>query len=348
MRAIALCMIAAVLAAGASATVCPASNSSNNLYSAASSCLGFTTCGTTFCSCVGSSTTAPATCMANVANTTACSTVARCLLAYNECVEGVPSTSSGCSAYASNVAMARMLAVASGYAGSKLQQSCRKTACTIMNASVVTCTPAANDGDVCMWRAPTTAAPTAAPTNASTNASMTTAAGTTAPGATTLPSDFVSAMTALLVLNGQAWAQIYQNATAWAELRVALGSDIAGILEVLIRDVVITDMTLGSLHVTFAVSAAAGVDPAVLTARVTAAAASTSWLVSTKTAYARVSNETLTIGSFAATATAAPGIVTPVPPTPAPGPGSSIGSASAGVVSAAAAAVAAVVAVFAL
>lgn len=345
MRAFALCVVAAIMVTGAFSAACtPLAN--GNLYGTAQSCTAYTVCGTALCTCVGSSTTSPNTCLGQMPNTTTCSKVQSCLHDYTMCIEQVPSTTAGCASLNTTLRMAFMTAASSGYSNSSLQRSCRNRVCTIMNGTSQTCAFGTDDANVCMFRPlATTAAPTtttmAPMTNASTNATVTTLAPQSTRPA---PANFTAALTALLVINGADFDKIRQNATAWDELLTALESDIASIFGLKAEEIYLIRVWVASLHVEFAISAAAGVSPSVLAQQLASVGQSTTWLRSVKAAYAKVSNETLTIQPITVTQTAAPGIVTPVPPTPAP---SSI-SASNGVVSAVAAVVAVAAAVFAL
>lgn len=343
MRAFTVCVAAVMLASAASA-VC-VSNTSNNLYASATTCSAYGMCGATLCSCVGSSTTNAATCLAQASNTTTCASLTACIAAYTMCIEKVPSAATGCNVLNASVRVSQLSAATAGYEGSRLQQSCRSRVCNLMNTSSLTCDFGPMDANVCMFHPlPTTVAPTNAST---TGPNVTSGPASMAPGATNAaPEGFVAAIVALLVLTGD-FALIQADPVAWAQLKTAVASDLAGVLGVDVRFLHIIRMWVASLHVEFAVSAAAGVDPAVLNTRINEAATNVSWLTATTAVYRTKSNGTIGIGSFAATSTAAPGLVTPVPPTPAP-TSPSVEGASAGVMTAAAAVVAAVAAVFAL
>lgn len=210
----------------------------------------------------------------------------------------------------------------------------------------VTTTPAATPATTAMSNT-TTAAPTttaaAAATTTTTAATTTAAANTTAAPATpppsTLPADFVAAITATIKIDGSAFQGLLTSNRAG--LVTAVSRDLGTLLGVNASTIQITNMYIGSLVVEFAVSADAGVQPATLSANLALATAGTSWLASTQSVYSTVSSERLAVTTAPTINSAAPpGDITPVPPTTTAAPEDI--SASAGVTSVAAMFIAAV------
>merc|ERR1719333_659644 len=136
----------------------------------------------------------------------------------------------------------------------------------------------------------------------------------------TLPPNFEAAIVAQLRIEGSAFATLLaQNR---AGLEAAITTDLGTLLQIAASFIRVTNMVVGSLVVTFAVSASAGVEPAALSSRLAQATASTSWLSSTQSVYSTVSNETLRVTEAPnVLVTAAPGTVTTAAPTTTAAPG---------------------------
>jgi len=324
MRTVALTVFAIALAAAGASATC--AKPQGYLYND-NSCPAFNTCGATFCSCAGSTSTNATTCLSAAASAT-CTTVQACMLSYQQCLENLVSyrsnASSPCFTVGSNIHTARLAAASGGYAMSGLQKSCSFRTCEILNATALTCSFGANDTNVCMMPAATT----------------TTAAPVATPPPSSLPPNFVAAITATIKIDGSAFAQLLTGNRA--ALETAVKADLATLLQVASAAFIqITNMYIGSLVVDFAVDASAGVAPTTLSANLLTATSSNSWLSSTQGVYTSVSNETLAVTTLPTiTAVAPPGAVTPVPPTTTAAPDDI--SASAGVTSAAAMLIAAV------
>jgi hypothetical protein len=330
MRVIAVSAIVLALAVAGAAAECvrPASN----LYPSSSACPAFAACGAAFCSCVGSSTNMNAsTCLANAASTATCASVAACLATQQMCIGAISTystnSSSPCFMLGSSIQVAAVAAATSGFANSTLQKSCQYSVCSQMNASSLTCTFGTNDANVCMMPS---IAPTPLPT---------------APTGT-LPANFAAAIVAQIRIQGSAFAGLL--ASNYNGLATAVQSDLARLMLIAAADVVITNMVVGSLVVTFAVAASAGVQPSVLNERLQTATTA-NWLTSTQSVYSTVSNETLRVTDAPALlSTAAPGAVTSAAPSTAPGATPPTTSPSAAVVSVLASVIAVAAAVVAL
>ena len=332
MRAITVTAFALALFAVASSAACVKPTS--NLYPASSACPAFAACGTTFCSCVGASSgnTNASTCL-GTSTTATCATVATCMAALQTCQMNIAmystNSSSPCFLLGSAIQVATVGAATSGYANSTLQMSCQYSGCSIMNSTSLSCdTELGRAGaNVCMMPS---MAPTPVPT---------------APTGT-LPANFQAAIVAQLRIQGTAFAALL--ASNYAGLQSAVQTDLAGLMVIDRNFIAVTNMVLGSLVVTFAVSAAAGVQPSVLNSRL-ATATTGNWLTSTQGVYATVSNETLRVTSAPTVlSTAAPGAVTSAPATTTGAPAGPSGSPSAAVVSVLASVLAVAAAVVAL
>jgi hypothetical protein len=299
MRVLAVSALVLALAVAGAAAECvrPASN----LYPMTSACPAFAACGASFCSCVGATGNMNAsTCLGN-APTATCASISSCLAAQQSCIAAIAAastnSSSPCFMLGSSIQVAAVAAATGGYANSTLQKSCQYSVCTAMNASALTtCNFGVADANVCMMPS---VAPTPAPT---------------APTGT-LPANFAAAIVAQLRIQGAAFEALLRD--NYAGLAAAVRLDLAGLLQISASDIVITNMVLGSLIVTFAVGASAGVQPSVLNDRLQTATTA-NWLTSTQGVYSTVSNETLRVTSAPALlSTAAPGAVTSGAPTTA-------------------------------
>ena len=299
MRVLAVSALVLALAVAGAAAECvrPASN----LYPMTSACPAFAACGASFCSCVGATGNSNAsTCLGNAPSAT-CASISSCLAAQQSCMAAIAAastnSSSPCFMLGSSIQVAAVAAATGGYANSTLQKSCQYSVCTAMNASALTtCNFGVADANVCMMPS---VAPTPAPT---------------APTGT-LPANFAAAIVAQLRIQGAAFATLLRD--NYAGLATAVRGDLAGLLQISASDIVITNMVLGSLIVTFAVGASAGVQPSVLNDRLQTATTA-NWLTSTQGVYSTVSNETLRVTSAPALlSTAAPGAVTSGAPTTA-------------------------------
>ena len=341
MRAVALTAFVLAALVGASAAHSHAMHGcmkpTTNVYPMASSCPAYAACGAAFCSCAGASAgnTNATTCLASATSAT-CPTVQACMATYQTCLSGLSSyasnSSSPCFMLGSAISVANVAAGANGYANSTARKSCSYRACVMMNATSLTCNFGTNDANVCMMPSlPPTPRPTA-PTG-------------------TLPQNFEAAMVAQFRIEGSAFAALL--ASDRAGLETALATDLGTLLSIAAEYIRITNLVVGSLIVTFAVSASAGVQPSALNTRLAAATTSTAWLSSTQSVYATVSNETLRVTEAPnVLVTAAPGSVTTGAPTTASSTTtiapSTSGSPSAAVVSAFAAVLAVAAAVVAL
>lgn len=304
MRVLAVSALVLALAVAGAAAECvrPASN----LYPMTSACPAFAACGASFCSCVGATggNSNASTCLGN-APTATCASISSCLAAQQTCIAAIAAastnSSSPCFMLGSSIQVAAVAAATGGYANSTLQKSCQYSVCTAMNASALTtCDFGVADANVCMMPS---VAPTPAPT---------------APTGT-LPANFAAAIVAQLRIQGAAFATLLRD--NYEGLATAVRGDLAGLLQISASDIVITNMVLGSLIVTFAVGASAGVQPSVLNDRLQTATTA-NWLTSTQGVYSTVSNETLRVTSAPALlSTAAPGAVTSGAPTTAAAPG---------------------------
>jgi len=335
MRVLAVSALVLALAVAGAAAECV--RPSTNLYPMTSACPAFAACGTAFCSCVGATGNSNAsTCLANAPAAT-CASVTSCLATQQMCLAAIAAystnSSSPCFMLGSSIQVAAVSAATSGFANSTMQKSCQYSVCTAMNASSLTsCNFGVADASVCMM-------PSVAPTPQPTSPTG------------TLPANFAAAIVAQLRIQGAAFATLLVN--NYNGLAAAVQVDLAGLLQIDTSDIVITNMVLGSLVVTFAASANAGVQPSVLNARLQTATTA-NWLTSTQGVYSTVSNETLRVTSAPALlSTAAPGAVTSAAPTTAPtttGAGAvpPANSPSAAVVSVLASVVAVVAAVVAL
>ena len=306
----------------------------NNLYPMASSCPAYAACGAAFCSCVGASSgnTNASTCLGTASQAT-CTSVQACMATYQTCLAGLhtysSNSSSPCFMLGSAISVANVAAGANGFANSTVQKSCQYRTCVIMNSSSLTCNFGTNDANVCMMPSlPPTPRPTA-PTG-------------------TLPANFEAAIVAQLRIEGSAFAELLSSNRAGLE--TAITADLGTLLQIAASFIRVTNMVVGSLVVTFAVSASAGVQPSTLNSRLAEATASTSWLSSTQSVYSTVSNETLRVTEAPnVLVTAAPGAVTTgAPTTAAPTTAAPSGSPSAAVVSAFATVLAVAAAVVAL
>ena len=305
-----------------------------NLYPTTSSCPAYNACGAAFCSCVGaaSGNTNASTCLGAASQAT-CATVQTCLATYQGCVWQLHSyssnSSSPCFMLGSAISVANVAAGTNGFANSTLQKSCQYRTCSIMNSSSLTCDFGTADANVCMMPS---MAPTPRPT---------------APTGT-LPTNFEAAIVAQLRIEGSAFAELLSSNRAGLE--TAITNDLGTLLQIAASFIRVTNMVVGSLVVTFAVSASAGVQPSTLNSRLAEATASTAWLSSTQSVYSTVSNETLRVTEAPnVLVTAAPGSVTTgAPTTAAPTTAAPSGSPSAAVVSAFATVLAVAAAVVAL
>ena len=330
MRVLAVSAIVLALAVAGAAAECvrPASN----LYPVSSACPAFAACGAAFCSCVGATTNSNAsTCLANAPSTATCASVAACLATQQMCIGAIAmystNSSSPCFMLGSSIQVAAVAAATSGFANSTLQKSCQHSVCTQMNASSLTCTFGTSDANVCMMPS---IAPTPRPT---------------APTGT-LPANFAAAIVAQIRIQGSAFASLLTS--NYNGLATAVQTDLAGLMQISASDVLITNMVLGSLVVTFAVAASAGVQPSVLNERLQTATTA-NWLTSTQGVYSTVSNETLRVSEAPALlSTAAPGAVTSAAPATQPGATPPTTSPSAAVVSVLASVIAVAAAVVAL
>ena len=328
MRVLAVTAFVLALFAGASAAACM--KPTNNLYPMASSCPAYAACGAAFCSCVGASSgnTNASTCLGTASSAT-CTSVQACMATYQTCLAGLhtysSNSSSPCFMLGSAISVANVAAGANGFVNSTVQKSCQYRTCTIMNSSSLTCDFGMGAANVCMMPSlPPTPRPTA-PTG-------------------TLPPNFEAAIVAQLRIEGSAFAELLSSNRAGLE--TAITADLGTLLQIAASFIRVTNMVVGSLVVTFAVSASAGVEPAALSSRLAQATASTSWLSSTQSVYSTVSNETLRVTEAPnVLVTAAPGTVTTAAPTTTAAPGT---SPSAAVVSAFATVLAVAAAVVAL
>lgn len=301
------------LVATMAAAVCPAAPAVDPFKP--STCAAYTACDTTFCGCVSSTsnTTRNNASLCLAASSANCTTIQTCMLAYTKCLMGLESqrtsTDAACNVTGAAMHAATLAATAGMYSGSSLQLGCRFRVCTTMNASSLTCAFGTNDSAVCMMPAVVTS--------------------TAAPNATRYVAQ------ARLRLSGTGYAALLNDPAKYQSLATALRTDLATLLAIESRFIVILNMTLGSLVVDFAIVEGSGKSTAALTQSVQSAANSTSWLTSTKSVYATVSNETITVlgvtvtevagGTTAAAATTtAAGATT----TAAPGPGTSAPSAA--------------------
>merc|ERR1719197_2084621 len=145
----------------------------------------------------------------------------------------------------------------------------------------------------------------------------------------TLPANFEAAIVAQLRIEGSAFATLLSSNRAGLE--TAITADLGTLLQIAASFIRVTNMVVGSLVVTFAVSASAGVQPSTLNSRLAEATASTSWLSSTQSVYSTVSNETLRVTEAPnVLVTAAPdSVTTGAPTTAAPTTAAPSGSPSA-------------------
>jgi hypothetical protein len=117
-------------------------------------------------------------------------------------------------------------------------------------------------------------------------------------------------------LSGAAWAELLNNTARKATLLASIQTDIAALLGISPTYVVILNLSIGSLIIDFAVLQGSGKSVTDLVAAASSAQNNTSWLTSTKSVYALVSNETITVLSV--TAVAVSGGTTAVVPPPSP------------------------------
>ena len=334
MRAVALTAFVLAALVGASAAHSHAMHGcmkpTTNVYPMASSCPAYAACGAAFCSCVGASSgnTNASTCLGTATQAT-CTSVQACMATYQTCLAGLhtysSNSSSPCFMLGSAISVANVAAGANGFVNSTLQKSCQYRTCTIMNSSSLTCDFGMGAANVCMMPSlPPTPRPTA-PTG-------------------TLPPNFEAALVAQVRIEGSAFAELLSSNRAGLE--TAITTDLGTLLQLAASFIRVTNMVVGSLVVTFAVSASAGVQPSTLNSRLAAATGSTSWLSATQALYSTVSNETLRVTEVPnVLVTAAPGTVTTAAPTTTAAPGT---SPSAAVVSAFATVLAVAAAVVAL
>jgi hypothetical protein len=235
-------------------------------------------------------------------------------------------SNTGCSTYASTLYVAQLSAAAgtSSFNSTSLYASCSYDLCNLFNqtGSTSSCTQSSVAAAVC------------------TSANLLGSATTNAPTTTATP---VYDIVATLRLSGANWSLILNNATAKAQLTIAITSDLATLLGILASFITIFSLTTGSLVIAFGVAQGSGKSPSQLVTGVNSATANpSSWLTSTRSVYSTVGTDTITQVSVTVNTTAAP---TPVPAgqtTPAP---TSSAMSAAGVF--AVAAVAAVAALFA-
>ena len=298
------------LVATMAAAVCPQAPAVDPFKPSA--CAAYTACDTAFCGCVSSTLNATKSnatlCLA--ASSANCATIQTCMRSYTMCLMGLESqrtsTDAACNMTGAAMHAATLAATAGMYAGSALEAGCRFRVCTTMNASSLTCSFGTNDSAVCMMPSVPT------------------------PNATR----FVAQ--ARLRLSGTGYAALLNNPTAYQALATALRTDLATLLLIEPQYIVILNMSLGSLVVDFAIVEGSGKSTAALTQSVQTAANSTAWLTSTKSVYATVSNETITVLGVTVTEVAGGTTGAAVPTTPsgetttgAPGaPGTSAPSAA--------------------
>jgi len=153
---------------------------------------------------------------------------------------------------------------------------------------------------------------TASASNSTTNATSTSVTTTTAP---------VTVYTAqgTFRLSGGAWAELLNNTARTATLIASLQTDIAALLGIDPTYVVILHLSVGSLIIDFAVLSGSNKTAAQLISSAQTAESSTSWLSTTKSVYALVSNETITVLSVStvvvAGGTTGAAVVITTPPT---------------------------------
>jgi hypothetical protein len=216
------------------------------------------------------------------------------MLTYTKCLMALESqrtsTDAACNVTGAAMHAATLAATAGTYAGSSLQLGCRYRVCNSMNATSLTCSFGTNDSAVCMMPAVVTT--------------------TAAPNATRYVAQ------ARLRLSGTGYAALLNDPAKYQSLATALRTDLATLLGIESRFIVILNLSLGSLVVDFAIVEGSGKSTAALTQSVQSAANSTTWLTSTKSVYATVSNETITV--LGVTVTEVAGGTTAAPTTTGP------------------------------
>lgn len=332
MRAVSACLLIAVAASMAMAQTCPAPPGGFALnMTGYENCFAIKKCNADLCACSGSTSGDFPKCLST--STLTCSASTTCLTNYMRCLIGITSQRSNtsdtaCSTFGSNVYFAVLGATASpSLANTSLLGSCNFALCQLANASsaVQSCTTA--NASVCAASVLLSTTTTAAP--------VTTSVVTASPS-TNGPDIVVS-----LRISGGNWSLILADPVAKANAVAALTKDIAGLLGVDAKYIVIVSLTLGSLVVSFQVLSGSGKSPSQLQALVNTATTSTTWLQSTSAVYAKVGTDTLTTLGVTITQTAAPTTLAPGQ-TNAPASGSALSAA--GVAAAALAAVAALLA----
>lgn len=270
-------VLAATLVVGQTCPAAPA----NDPFAGAESCLGLRQCQALYCACIGSSSTGFD---CKPASTTSCATLTTCLGAVNGCATALAAArlnaTDSCFAFGSAVHQAQLAAATGAFAGSALQASCAHGSCMRLSNTTfaTTCTFGTNYSTVCVApSAPATLSPAA-----------------------------VAAIRATLRLSGGSWDALLNDPTKKSQLITALTVDLAGLIGVGAAFITIISLALGSLVIDFSVAAGSGRTPDQLQSSVQTAAASTTWLTSTKSAYAAVSSETLTVLGVTVTATGAP------------------------------------------
>lgn len=299
MRAVSACLLflvaASVVSAQSCATTAPSSDPLNT--GSASGCALVQTCQKNLCACTGSTSAFPG-CLS--ANTASCSSTSKCYSAYYQCLMATTAarqnaTDAACSAFGNSVYISMMAALTgSSFNSSALAQSCNYNACQLQNQTGSTTGCGATIvGAACS------------------SANLLNGVTTNSPVVATPTPTRATDIIASLRISGSSWGNIINNTALYAQASTAIQSDLATLFGVQSSYVGIFSMNVGSLIVVFGVYQGSGKSPASLSATVSSAAASSSWLKSIATVYSTVSSEVLTVQGFTALSTAGPTTLAP-------------------------------------
>jgi hypothetical protein len=281
MRFICVVALFAVIASAAGGyTTCGVSG--NKDYSNTTGCDAVKTCASTYCTCVGGTASAAGVCSKLDAT---CDKASSCSEAFLECMEAkartVPVSGDACSAPLSTLRIG-LNSLSSGvgmWNTSSVHTSCKYAVCLLYNeTSTGTCTTLNSYEAVC-------------------SGSPVTFSG-------------------IITLSGN-WSKIFSNATALAEAKACLVSDLTNHLRYPVSIISVTADASGGAKVEYTVDAAKGA----VEAELTSANNSTAWLKClTAAKFAELGGTGTLKPTFSDTPTPTPGGTPPSPPTPPPTP----------------------------